>query len=102
MTYYIDTDTIATVKFPAEINDYTKGWNMALDAIIENAPNVDAVKVIRCMNCKWWEPVAENTVRGYCHAMKHCHWSAGWEISIYRTTDSNFFCGSGENREVEE
>lgn len=31
---------------------YMGGWNDAIDAIINNAPTVDAVEVVRCKDCK--------------------------------------------------
>ena len=51
MSRLIDADELKTVKCPAVVNDYAKGWNDAVDAIMENAPTVDAVPVIRCEQC---------------------------------------------------
>jgi hypothetical protein len=36
---------LKTVKCPAVVNDYSKGWNDAVDAIMENAPTVEAEPV---------------------------------------------------------
>ena len=63
MTRLIDADTLAKVKFhgypeieitPSDVNAeaYKRGWNDAIDAIIENGPSIDAVPVIRCKDCK--------------------------------------------------
>lgn len=33
-------------------------------ALVENAPAVDDVKIVRCQNCKWFRKNNEN--QGYC------------------------------------
>ena len=33
--------------------EYAHGWNSAIK-IIENAPTIDAVPVVRCRDCKYW------------------------------------------------
>ena len=33
--------------------EYVHGWNSAIK-IIENAPTVDAVPVVKCRECKYW------------------------------------------------
>ena len=33
--------------------EYAHGWNAAIK-IIENAPTVDAVPVVKCRECKYW------------------------------------------------
>lgn len=38
-----------------EVYAYRLGWNDAIDAIIENAPTVDAVEVVYCKDCKWFD-----------------------------------------------
>ena len=47
---------------------------------IDNAPTVDAVEVIRCESCKWYEPECEN-----------CDFWGG-----YRNPDH--YCGEGERK----
>ena len=42
MKRLIDADEMKMSKCPAVVNEYTKGWNDAIDAIIENAPTIDA------------------------------------------------------------
>ena len=61
-------------------------------------PTIDAVEVVRCKNCRWWDK-REGSNYGYCHAAKHGYYSRNWEISIYRTYGEDFFCGDGETRE---
>lgn len=38
------------------------------DMDIENAPTIDAVEVVRCKDCKWWdnEDGAERCTHKYC------------------------------------
>ena len=56
MTRLIDADALAKVKFhgypeieitPSDVNAeaYKRGWNDAIDAIIESGPSIDAVQV---------------------------------------------------------
>jgi len=70
MTRLIDGDALAKVKFhgypeieitPSDVNAeaYKRGWNDAIDAIIESEPSIDAVQVIRCKDCKYYK---ENTL----------------------------------------
>lgn len=58
-------------------------------------------EVVRCKDCKWYESNGKESSYGYCHAMKHCHYSKHWEISIYRTYNEDFFCADAERREEE-
>ena len=58
-------------------------------------------EIIRCKDCKWYEKWDEDSSYGYCHAMKHCHYSKHWEINIYRTYNEDFFCADAERREEE-
>jgi len=65
-----------------------------------DAPTVDAVPVVRCKDCKWWDN-DENSPYGYCMAMKHGYNSANWEIGIYRKYKGDFYCADGEKKEDE-
>ena len=72
--------------------------NSAIDMAIEA---LKQPQIIRCKDCKWYEKLGEDSSYGYCHAMKHCHYSKHWEISIYRTYNEDFFCADAERREEE-
>ena len=51
-----DANALGIGKAKREIFDnpvYADGWNSAID-IIENAPTVDAVEVVRCKDCKYY------------------------------------------------
>ena len=65
---------------------------------IQRVPTADAVPVVRCRDCKWWDKKDESPY-GYCHACKHGHWSEHWEISIYRTYKGDWYCADGERKE---
>lgn len=68
--------------------------------IIKIQPEVDAVPVVRCKDCDWWDRI-DDGLYGYCHACKHGFYSANWEISIYRRYKEDFFCADGERSEDE-
>lgn len=68
---------------------------------VKDAPTVDAVQVVRCADCKWWDKKDESPY-GYCMAMKHGFVSSHWEIGIYRTYKGDFYCADGERRKEDE
>ena len=70
-----------------------------LNLLIDFAPIIDAVPVVRCKDCRWWDKTDNGF--GYCHAEKHCHISAHWEISIFRTYRGDHFCADGEREDDE-
>ena len=54
MAEYIDRSALGIGKAKREaftIPEYADGWNSAIK-IIDNAPTVDAVPVVRCKDCK--------------------------------------------------
>ena len=63
------------------------------------SPTIDAVPVVRCKECKYWDQLEPGHPYGYCHAAKHGYSSPHWEICIYRKTIREFFCADGERRE---
>lgn len=56
---------------------------------------VDAVPVVRCKDCKWWDK-SEDSPFGYCMAIKHGYFSKNWEIGIYRRYKGDFYCADAE------
>lgn len=66
--------------------------------LIWNAPTADAISVVRCKDCRWWDK-SEDSPFGYCMAMKHGYMSANWEIGIYRKYKGDFYCADGERKE---
>lgn len=69
--------------------------------LIWNAPTADALPVVRCKDCRWWDK-SEDSPFGYCMAMKHGYMSANWEIGIYRRYKGDFYCADGEREENEQ
>lgn len=62
----------------------------------DNEKKPDIVEVVRCKDCRWWDK--KDGDYGYCHAAKHGYFSKHWEISIYRTYKSDFYCADGERK----
>lgn len=63
-------------------------WDEAvLVSDIMNASPVDAVEVVRCKDCKYWQDNND----GYPH--EECRWGHG------ETPDANDFCSYGERKE---
>lgn len=53
----IDADAIGIDMANPEIfecKEYADGWNSAIK-IIQNSPTVDAVPVVRCKDCVFWD-----------------------------------------------
>ena len=94
---YVHTECYLQENKDRHLDVYKKGWNDALQATYDNAPAVDAVEIVRCKDCKWWERY-EDFNSGYCHAAKHWHVSSNWEITIIRTYKEDFFCAYGERK----
>lgn len=61
-----------------------------------------SITIIHCRDCKWWDKKDENGTYGYCHAIKHSHYSRRWEINIHRTYEEDFFCADAELRTEKE
>lgn len=68
-------------------------------AAVENIKTVDAVPVVRCKDCRWFDREEPDNLYGYCHAAKHGHITSRWEISIYRKCKEDFYCADGEREE---
>jgi hypothetical protein len=76
------------------IKDSLDGFKL----LIDHAPTVDAVPVVWCKDCKYWER-KDGLVIGYCGAAKHGYKSTNWDIGIYRMTMDTGYCSDGERRE---
>ena len=60
---------------------------LAVKSILHAAKPVDAVPVLRCKDCKYWQDNND----GYPH--EECRWGHG------ETPDANDFCSYGERKE---
>ena len=60
----IDVDALGVGRCSKDILPaaYCAGWN-GLIGLIEKAPTIDAVPVVRCRECKWWQ---EDDDIGHC------------------------------------
>ena len=52
---YVHTECYLQENKDRHFDVYKKGWNDALQAVYDNAPAVDAVEVVRCKDCKYFE-----------------------------------------------
>jgi hypothetical protein len=48
----INRQNLKNAKFERVINEYTLGWNDAVDAIIQNEPSAKP-EIIRCKDCRF-------------------------------------------------
>lgn len=81
----IDIEALGIGKCNPDVFDdkgYAKGWNSAIE-ILQNAPTVDAVAVVRCKDCKYW------ITNNYYH-------SCGLLNIVVNNGD--FFCADGERK----
>ena len=71
----IDAD--ALMKTMRENSEGNEGWygdTWAFMRDVENAPTIDAVPVVRCRDCRWWDKEREqcgitpsSSPYGHCH-----------------------------------
>ena len=97
----IDAESIKSAKYHAlpythihpvgvDVQAYEMGWNDALDAVMENAPTVDAVEVVRCKDCKECEERHTANYLPFLYCKLH-------QCGVLH----NFFCCWAERREDE-
>lgn len=67
-----------------------------VEDMIENAPAVDAVPVVRCRECKYWTCVDEVNRVHYGDCM-----NKNALISRHAMPNENYYCADGERRENE-
>ena len=58
---------ILDFKWPVPTTDVMRGWNLALDSLVEYKLTNDIEKVVLCKDCKYWSP---NTGLPLCLATK--------------------------------
>ena len=85
----IDADALGIGKAKREaftVPEYADGWNEAIK-IIDDAPSVDAVEVVRCKDC-----AKDGLITcPMCYIENH-------EL-VFINHDPEFFCGIGERKE---
>ena len=62
--------------------------------IVQDAPTVDAVEVVRCKDCVHWAFFVEESCMGECHNMLK-------DDGIYKTMYDCDFCSEGERKDNE-
>ena len=67
---------------------YADGWNAAIK-VIETAPTVDAVEVVRCNDCKWLNVVNNDNLFACCV-------KTGYMFLPFQTDIRTHFCSFGE------
>lgn len=80
----IDVDALGIGKAKREVfnnPNYADGWNSVID-LINNAPTVDAVEVVRCKDCKH-----RDTENGFCEGR-------GWPMQL---VPDDGFCDKGKS-----
>lgn len=96
MNRYIDADKLKGIKFNSISNDrygaYRLGWNDAINAIVDNAPTVDVVEVVRCDQCRHFEAI-NNDDHGWCKLIS----DFSCEMSVRYDDD---FCSYGERADT--
>ena len=86
MSRLIDADALGVGRCSKDILPaaYCAGWNGLIE-LIEKAPTIDAVPVVRCRECKWWQEDDD---------IGHCDNPDG--LDNYAKSDD--FCSYGERR----
>ena len=69
------------------------GWNDLLK-ILETAPTVDAVEVVRCKDCMYWKPTGSKAGNSFLDM----EYIGGCEFTNYCRSESDF-CSYGERKE---
>lgn len=85
----IDVDELGVGRCSRDVLPaaYCAGWNGLL-GLIEKAPTVDAVEVVRCKDCKYFNKAAPND-KGFCICP-----ASNMEIV------PDDFCSYGERKEI--
>ena len=101
----IDADELYRVKFhgypdieitPSDVNAeaYKRGWNDAIDAVVECAP---AVEIVRCKDCVYYEMLNNN--EHYCDAIYRD--LSGDDEWVDFEPQEDHFCAYGVRREAD-
>ena len=77
---------------------YGEGNLLRIGRILNNVSAVDAVEVVKCKDCKYWEPMNKgswmnrNRTDGGCRALME------FRLAERYMTEKDHFCGLGERR----
>ena len=94
----IDTDALDLERIEAEhgrLNEVV----VAFETLIDNAPTIDAVEIVRCKDCKFAQNNRYNSrVDGKCSVLcEHVTTEDGrYELKVFR--NANDYCSYGERK----
>ena len=106
MRRLIDADVALAAVKPYEPSD--EMWSVTggtairlIHSAIDNTPTVDAVTVVRCRDCGYWDAGVQETSSGkrYARCWMHTHLVNGKYIGWCPT--ENDFCSRGKRRDAE-
>ena len=95
MSRLIDADALGVGRCSKDILPaaYCAGWNGLIE-LIEKAPTIDAVPVVRCRECKHWKPSGSKAGNSF----SDMEYIGGCEFTKYCRRESDF-CSYGERKE---
>ena len=91
----IDADALEVGRCSKDVlpEAYCAGWNGLID-LIEKAPTVDAVPVVRCRECQHWKPTGSKAGNSF----SDMEYIGGCEFTKYCRRESDF-CSYGKRKE---
>ena len=91
----IDADALGVGRCSKDILPaaYCAGWNGLIE-LIEKAPTIDAVPVVRCRDCQHWKPTGSKAGNSF----SDMEYIGGCEFTNYCRRESDF-CSYGERKE---
>ena len=92
MSRLIDADALGVGRCSKDILPaaYCAGWNGLIE-LIEKAPTIDAIPVVRCRECKHWKPSGSKAGNSF----SDMEYIGGCEFTKYCRRESDF-CSYGE------
>ena len=95
MSRLIDVDALGVGRCSKDVlpEAYCAGWNGLID-LIEKAPTIDAVPVVRCRECKHWKPSGSKAGNSF----SDMEYIGGCEFTKYCRRESDF-CSYGDRKE---
>ena len=95
MSRLIDADALGVGRCSKNVlpEAHCAGWNGLLD-LIEKAPTINAVPVVRCRECKRWKPSGSKAGNSF----SDMEYIGGCEFTNYCRRESDF-CSYGERKE---
>ena len=91
----IDADALGVGRCSKDILPaaYCAGWNGLIE-LIEKAPTIDAVPVVRCRECQHWKPTGSKAGNSF----SDMEYIGGCEFTKYCRRESDF-CSYGVRKE---